>query len=206
LALGINATITSLHLRYCQLTDSVLAQLCPGLFLNTIVATLDFAYNLLTDRGADSLAAVLASSTTLQTLDLSHNKIGYRGFQAILLALGRNATLQELDVSHNCIYHVADRAAANAVAKNRGLRSLNLADNRDLDFDAALAQILLVNQCLTNINLANTPGNAWRVFGLNMAMARRHAVAPHVRIDLSHKEVTQMMPPDLSSTLDVVCL
>ncbi|KAL8569742.1 hypothetical protein ACOMHN_007265 [Nucella lapillus] len=128
-------------------------------FLNKcgFVTSVDLRYNNITDEGAVILANMLAENTTLEEINLMCNDIGPAGAEALAKALHTNEALKMMRLNGNKLESKEQKGGmyfAQALQINTTLQHLDLGDT-DLRTESliALATVLLHNTSLKSINV-----------------------------------------------------
>ena len=180
--------LTSLDVGYNNLGEEGARPLAEALCRNTTLTDFSIGSNeLLCEAG---LAATLLENTTLKTLDLSFNSMGVGASKKLAAALLRNTTITVINMADNAVGNNfkdinedidegtdedidedIDEAAGcewvNVLRESTTLRSLDLSMNKLGDkVGHKLADALLVNTTLTELNIGSNNLSAKAVLGL----------------------------------------
>ena len=156
LALRVNTSLTSLHLRHNSIGDEGASSLSEALRVNTSLTSLDLSWNSIGDEGAHSLSEALRVNTSLTSLNLRDNSIGNEGAHCLSEALRVNTSLTSLDLRMNSIHAEGALSLSEALRVNTSLTSLDLSWNSIGDEGASsLSEALRVNTCLTSLDLSS---------------------------------------------------
>jgi len=169
--------LIELNLSKNGLGDAGASALCLGLAANNTIKHAFLANNGIDKLGCIAIAAVLMTNTTLESLDLQENMVGVAGALVLGDALTTtNKTLKKLNLSHQLrkkigpdgAVHLAKALRTGTCAKS--LKSLILSRNH-IAFEGCrhLAGALLVNQCLTELDLS---GNNFLTIEGSMQLAQ----------------------------------
>ncbi len=115
-----------LELRYVQMSDEGVAELCAGLNGNHKLEYLDLTRNSFSALGIGKLMQI---DWHLQRLDLTYNNIGDEGAIAVARGLKGNLTLKSIDLSYNEI-HNAGVEALSLVLQGNAI-NLDLSSNNN---------------------------------------------------------------------------
>ena len=129
LALRVNTSLTSLHLRENFIGDKEASSLSEALRVNTSVTYLNLGWNSIGVEGASSHSEALRVNTSLTSLDLGLNSIGVEGASSLSEALRVNTSLTSLDLSQNSIRAEGASSLSEALRGNISLTSLHLSSN-----------------------------------------------------------------------------
>lgn len=124
---------------------------------NDFITSIDLRYNNITEAGAKMIATMLEENTALRELNLMCNEIGPAGAEALAKALHTNETLLSLRLNGNKLETKQQKGGmyfAQALQINNTLQNLDLGDT-DLRTESviALATVLLHNTALKAINV-----------------------------------------------------
>ena len=167
-ALKINKTLTRLNIGNNNLYDHGVELLAEALKINLTILELYLYNNLIKIEGVIPLAEALKVNTTLTLLDLTSNGFGNEGIKVITKALITNKILKTLvlcNITSNYLYHI------------------------DNDGAIALADLLKINQTLTNLNLR------WNNIKNEGAIALSEALETNttmITLDLSDNSIDDM--------------
>eukprot|EP00916_Digyalum_oweni_P015310 GHVL01025039.1.p1 GENE.GHVL01025039.1~~GHVL01025039.1.p1 ORF type:complete len:437 (+),score=11.99 GHVL01025039.1:16-1326(+) len=140
-----------------RFTDKDCPLLAKFLDKNSFITSVDLRYNNITDAGAKVLGNMLARNTTLKELNLMCNDIGPAGAESLAKALHTNETLRLLRLNGNKLEtkeHKGGMHFAQALQINTSLEHLDLGDT-DLRTESviALGTVLLHNSTIKSINV-----------------------------------------------------
>ncbi|XP_052212877.1 leucine-rich repeat-containing protein 34-like isoform X2 [Dreissena polymorpha] len=152
-----NVFVTSLDLRYNNITDEGIKSIAKLLEENSVLEELNLMCNDFGKDGAETLAKALQRNTGLRSLRVNGNKIGNRGGMYFAQMLQINATLRALDLADTDLTTESLIALTTVVNNNRSLKSLNV--NRPILFSEQeectvhFAKMLKVNSTLEELHL-----------------------------------------------------
>jgi Ran GTPase-activating protein (RanGAP) involved in mRNA processing and transport len=152
-----STALTSLDLRYNNLTDKAAPALARLIKDSISLREIVLMCNNITDEGASHIAKALHDSKTLRSLKLNGNKIGNRGGMYFAQALQINGKLRELDLGDCDLGTESVIGMATVLSQNKQLRAMNL--NRPLFFSMQeecavhLGRTLKVNAVLRELHL-----------------------------------------------------
>ncbi|XP_052761064.1 leucine-rich repeat-containing protein 34-like isoform X2 [Mya arenaria] len=152
-----NVFVTSLDLRYNNITDEGVKFIAKLLEENAVIEEINLMCNDFGKDGAEVLARALHKNTGLRCLRLNGNKIGNRGGMYLAQMLQINTTLQALDIADTDLTTESVIAVATVLNNNRTLKSLNM--NRPILFTEQeectvhFAKMLKVNTTLEELHL-----------------------------------------------------
>lgn len=152
-----NVFVTSLDLRYNNITDEGIKFLAKLLEENSVIEDINIMCNEFGKDGAEILAKALQRNSGLRALRLNGNKIGNRGGMFFAQMLQINTTLQALDLGDTDLTTESVIALATVLQNNRSLKVLNV--NRPLLFSEQeecvvhFAKMLKVNNTLEELHL-----------------------------------------------------
>ena len=128
--LSITATLGTLKLSKCGISDSGANSLAFSLRDNSSLSHLDVSSNKITAHGAQSFADLLKVNSTLEELSLCSNTIGDNGLIAISEVLAcRNVSLKKLWVPNNKITEVGLSSLAIALHSNKTVSNVYIWGN-----------------------------------------------------------------------------
>nr|XP_002125774.2 leucine-rich repeat-containing protein 34 [Ciona intestinalis] len=156
--LGKSTALTSLDLRYNNLTDDAAPSISKLIKETPSLKELNIMCNDFTEKGAEHIAEALLTSQTLRSLKVNGNKIGNRGGMYFAQALQINNKLRELDLGDCDLGTECVIGLSTVLNQNKHLKALNL--NRPLLFSLQeecvvhVGRMLKVNHTLREIHLA----------------------------------------------------
>lgn len=124
-----NKSLSSLHMAFCELCETVGVFIGNALTANSTLQKLDLSNNKLKDIGTISIAEAMKVNKGLISLNLSCNKISDEGGKAIALFLKSNSTLCKLSLRRNCMSNVTGELLDDQLRVNTTLEKLNVAFN-----------------------------------------------------------------------------
>eukprot|EP01122_Echinamoeba_exundans_P000687 TRINITY_DN10609_c0_g1_i1.p1 TRINITY_DN10609_c0_g1~~TRINITY_DN10609_c0_g1_i1.p1 ORF type:complete len:614 (+),score=101.42 TRINITY_DN10609_c0_g1_i1:101-1942(+) len=179
-----NKNIEEMNLRFCNIGNEGVAEICSMLSSNSTLKKIDFTSNQITFEGAKCISDLLKrDNISLQSLTLSQDALTPAGLDLIADALKTNTSLQRLVIMlHNDTGPFQTELLAEAIKTTKTLREIKfgptmfsplvsnaLAINNsikhisvnqhaiDLNGITALANMLNVNFSLETLDLAYTP-------------------------------------------------
>lgn len=137
-----------------RIADVDVETLCTLLSRSTALSSLDLRYNNLTDKSANALAKLLKESTSLRELNLMGNDITEEGIKIIAKALHGNKILQSLRLTGNKIGNKGGMHIAQALQINNSLRHIDLGDcDLHIESIVAMSTVLTKNSNLRAVVL-----------------------------------------------------
>lgn len=152
-----STALTSLDLRYNNLTDNATPALARLIKDSISLREINLMCNNISEEGASHIAKALHDSKTLKSLKLNGNKIGNKGGMYFAQALQINGKLRELDLGDCDLGTECVIAMATVLSQNKQLRAINL--NRPLFFSKQeeclvhLGKTLKVNSVLKELHI-----------------------------------------------------
>ena len=118
--------LTSLDLKYCNLTNHAINAIATLIQASFSLEELNLMCNNITAEGAHCIANALVYTKVLKDLKLNGNKIGDKGAMHVAFALTKNKTLEKLDLGDCDIEIDSIIAICTALHRNITLKALNL--------------------------------------------------------------------------------
>jgi len=153
-----SVSLTSLDLRYNNLTDKAALSIARLIKDSPSLKELNVMCNDFTESGAELISEALHTSKTLRSLKMNGNKIGNRGGMYFAQALQINSKLRELDLGDCDLGTECVIAFATVLNQNNNLRAINL--NRPILFSLQeetvvhIGLMLKVNNALRELHLS----------------------------------------------------
>ncbi|XP_064599186.1 leucine-rich repeat-containing protein 34-like [Liolophura sinensis] len=137
-----------------RLGDKDVEVLCEALMSNLYISTLDLRYNNITDKGAEHIANLLKENVAITELNLMCNDLTEVGASYLAEALQENKVLLSIRLNGNKIGNKGGMYFAQALQVNTTLESLDLAET-DLTIESiiALSTVLHNNKTLKCLNV-----------------------------------------------------
>ena len=144
--------IKGLILRNICLTDKVLQEIVPYLFLYSNLSWLDLSYNFLVwnNKMFLSLSKYIAQSSTIKKLNLSYNLISNAWLIDLTSWFRENNSLISLDISNNYFNSFWMKEFLTSMVSKKNIKSLNISlFSLDIDILPYIDELLNSNQGLS---------------------------------------------------------
>jgi Leucine Rich repeat len=149
-----NASLKTLDLSHCSISDDVAIAIADALLYNTSLLSLCLSCNKISDEGTKKLGDMLRINKILQTVDLDGNSIGDVGATALANGLYWNTTLLQFSLHNNNISAPGAQAIAKAIRYQTSIKRFALGKNPLTDVGIeSIIDALKCNNVLSGLHL-----------------------------------------------------